>query len=181
MKPSYSMVALAVLMTACTGEPHASAQELTGDEPEVQDGNAVTTVASGPMTLTSCTSDYYEISISRDSSLVFSTDVDIEALEDLGALWQSYLTMNWDAQAGELSKEEATFIEKQSIEDRHLILKELLAQPTQTSFMFFMVIGSAIGEMPNISDTEIGGDVVISDAPTAECIMRRSNGPKYEI
>ena len=36
MKPSYPMVALAVLMTACTGETQASAQELAGDEPEVQ-------------------------------------------------------------------------------------------------------------------------------------------------
>jgi hypothetical protein len=107
--------------------------------------------------------------------------VDIEALEDLGALWQSYLTMNWDAQAGEINKDEMTFIEEQSVEDRHLILKELLARPTQTSFMFFMVVGSAIGEMPSITDTDIGGDIKISEAPTVECIMRRSNGPKYEI
>lgn len=181
MKSSYPMIAFAVLMTACTGEPQASAQELTGDEPEVQDGSAVTTVKSGPMTLTSCTSDYYEISISRDSSLVFNTTVDVGALEGLATLWQNYLTMNWDAQAGAINKDEMTFIEEQSVEDRHLILKELLAQPTQTSFMFFMVVGSAIGEMPSITDIEIGGDIEISDAPTIECIMRRSNGPKYEI
>ena len=181
MKPSYPMVALAVLMTACTGETQASAQELAGDEPEVQNGNAVTTVASRPMTLTSCTSDYYEISISRDSSLVFTTAVDAEALEDLGALWQTYLTMNWDVQAGEINKNEMTFIAEQGTEDRHLILKELLAQPTQASFMFFMVVGSATGEMPSITDIDIGGDIEISDAPTVECIMRRSNEPKYKI
>lgn len=181
MKSSYPMVALAVLMTACTGEPQASAQGLIGDEPEVQEGSAVITVASGPMTLTSCTSDYYEISISRDSSLVFNTTVDVDALEGLATLWQSYLNMNWDAQAGEINKDEMAFIEEQSVEDRHLILKELLSQPTQTSLMFFMVVGNAAGEIPSIMDMDIGGDIEISDAPTVECIARRSNGPKYEI
>ena len=181
MKPSYPMVALTVLMTACTGEPQASAQELTGDEPEVQDDSAVTTVASGPMTLTSCTSDYYEVSISRDSSLVFTTEVNGEALEDLGALWQSYLAMNWDTQAGEINKNEIAFIAEQGVEDRHLMLKELLSQPTQTSFMFFMVVGSVIDEMPSITDIDIGGDIEISETPTAECVLRRSNEPKYKI
>ena len=89
--------------------------------------------------------------------------------------------MNWDVQAGEINKNEMTFIAEQGTEDRHLILKELLAQPTQASFMFFMVVGSATGEMPSITDIDIGGDIEISDAPTVECIMRRSNEPKYKI
>ena len=61
------------------------------------------------------------------------------------------------------------------------MLKELLSQPTQTSFMFFMVVGSVIDEMPSITDIDIGGDIEISETPTAECVLRRSNEPKYKI